>query len=153
MGPELHVNTLYQRVLGTHSFMHFPFECVLASFAQGLRTALSGCHRQFPSSCILCHHLLWTLHNTAYFPAMWPASHQQPLLCIYVLTCAQCISGKMFTRLSMNTGKAVTVRGEKELKIRTGCYMPWTDKSEIYQWEHFPGSSVTRSLKDRNSNP
>ena len=24
--------------------------------------------------------------------------------------------------------------GKKELKIRTGCYMPWTDKSEIYQW-------------------
>lgn len=42
--------------------------------------------------------------------------------------------------------------GKKELKIRTGYYMPWTDKSEIYQWEHFPGSSVTRSLEDRNSN-
>lgn len=31
--------------------------------------------------------------------------------------------------------------------------MPWTDKNEIYQGEHFPGSSDTRSLKDRHSNP
>lgn len=36
--------------------------------------------------------------------------------------------------------------------------MPWTDKNEIYQWEHFPVTflvtfSVTRSPKDRHSNP